>query len=113
MESQNLQLSNAKEAQELIASETAVALYFSSARCTVCHALLPKIKDLFLEHFPIVKFIHVPIEETPDIPAAFGVFTAPTLLVFLEGKEYLRKAQNMGLKEVYDQIERPYRLMTT
>lgn len=109
---QNIQLSNAAEAKELIASETAVALYFTSARCTVCHALLPKLKDLFTEHFPITKFVHVPIEQAPDISGVYTVFTVPTLLVFFEGKEFLRKAQNMGLQEVHDQLERPYRLLT-
>lgn len=95
----------------LIASEAVVAVYFSSPNCGVCEALRPKVEILFSEKFPRAKIVHVESEKYPEIAGAFGVFSAPTLLVFFEGKEFLRKVRNMGIMELQDKIERPYKLL--
>lgn len=96
---------------ELIESEPAIAVYFSSPNCGVCHALRPKVEDLFSEKFPSVKFVHVQIDKSPDISGEYSVFSAPTLLVFFEGKEFLRKVRLMGIQELQEKIERPYKML--
>ena len=95
----------------LIASEPAVAVYFSAPNCGVCHALRPKVEELFSEEFPAVKFIHIEIDKSPGVSGEYGVFSAPTLLVFFEGKEFLRKVRLMGIQEIHDIIERPYNMV--
>lgn len=95
----------------LIASEPAVAVYFSAPNCGVCHALRPKVEELFSEEFPAVKFIHIEIDKSPGVSGEYGVFSAPTLLVFFEGKEFLRKVRLMGIQEIHDIIERPYKMV--
>lgn len=102
---------NAKVLSEIINLEKAVAVYFSAPNCSVCHALKPKVEALFLTHFPAVKFIHVEIDKSPDISGVFGVFSAPTLLVYFEGKEFLRKVRLMSIQELQDKIERPYKMV--
>ncbi|MCG2419224.1 thioredoxin family protein [Aequorivita sp. F47161] len=97
--------------KEIINSELAVAVYFSAPNCSVCYALKPKVEALFLNEFPAVKFIHVEIDKSPGISGAFGVFSAPTLLVFFEGKEFLRKVRLMSIQELQQKIERPYKLL--
>lgn len=97
--------------KELIESEPAVAVYFSAPNCGVCHALRPKVEDLFSEKFPSIKFVHIEIDKSPDISGVYSVFSAPTLLVFFEGKEFLRKVRLMGIQELYEKIERPYTMM--
>lgn len=97
--------------KNLIASEPAVAVYFSAPNCGVCHALRPKIEDLFSEKFPSVKFVHVQIDKSPGISGEYSVFSAPTLLVFFEGKEFLRKVRLMGIQELQEKIERPYKML--
>lgn len=111
MESQAFIPSNAAELEEVIGSTPAVAVYFSTPNCGVCHALLPKMEAMFSQNFPLIKFVHVQIDKTPDISGSHQVFTAPTLLIFFEGREFIRKARNMGVQEVYDQIERPYKML--
>lgn len=96
---------------KLIESETAVAVYFSAPNCGVCHALRPKVEALFSKEFPLVKFVHVEIDKSPGISGEYGVFAAPTLLVFFEGKEFLRKVRLMGIQELQDIIERPYKMV--
>lgn len=97
--------------ERLIASEKAVALFFSTTNCSVCTFLNPKIKGLIETDFPTIKFHAINLTEQPEFSSVFSVFTAPTLLVFFEGKEYIRKSQNMGIQEVRESIERIYRLM--
>ncbi|WP_026450330.1 thioredoxin family protein [Aequorivita capsosiphonis] len=96
---------------KLIASEPAVAVYFSAHNCGVCHALRPKVEALFSKEFPAAKFIHIEIDKSPGVSGEYGVFSAPTLLVFFEGKEFLRKVRLMGIQELHDIIERPYKMV--
>lgn len=96
---------------EIIESESAVAVYFSAPNCGVCHALKPKIEELFSDQFPLVEFIHIALDKSPGISGEYGVFSAPTLLVFFEGKEYLRKVRLMGIMELQDKIARPYKMV--
>lgn len=97
--------------KEIIATEVAVAVYFSAPNCGVCHALKPKVEALFSREFPAIKFIHVEIDTSPGISGEYSVFSAPTLLVFFEGKEFLRKVRLMSIQELQDIIERPYNLL--
>ncbi|HLV93458.1 MAG TPA: thioredoxin family protein [Aequorivita sp.] len=97
--------------KEIIATEVAVAVYFSAPNCGVCHALKPKVEALFSKEFPAIKFVHVEIDKSPGISGEYSVFSAPTLLVFFEGKEFLRKVRLMSIQELQDIIERPYNLL--
>lgn len=97
--------------QELITKELAVAIYFSSPNCNVCHALKPKVEALFLEEFPKINYVHSQIAAPASVAAEYTVFSAPTLLVFFEGKETIRKVRLMGIQELYDQIKRPYDML--
>lgn len=97
--------------KESIESELAVAVYFSTPNCGVCHALRPKVEELFSNEFPAIKFVHIEIDKSPGISGEYGVFSAPTLLVFFEGKEFLRKVRLMGIQELQQKIERPYNML--
>ena len=102
---------NVAALNEIIYAEPAVAVYFSTPNCGVCHALRPKVEALFTKEFPLVKFIHVEMDKSPGISGEYGVFSAPTLLVFFEGKEFLRKVRLMGIQELQEKIERPYNMV--
>ncbi len=97
--------------KELIESELAAAVYFSSPNCGVCNALRPKVEEMLSDEFPLIKFVHIEIDKSPGISGPYGVFSAPTLLVFFEGKEFLRKVRLMGIQELVDKIERPYNML--
>jgi len=99
--------------EQTIRSELAVGLYFSAPTCNVCHALKPKLLSAFEQELPLLKVISIDISETPEIASHFGVFTIPTLLVFLDGKEFLRKSRHMSVDQVVSEIKRPYDIMTS
>ena len=96
----------------LVASEMGVALYFSSPNCGVCEALRPKVAHLISQEFPEIKFEEIASNISPEIAAHFGVFSAPTLLVFFEGKEFSRNVRNLSILELKEKLKRPYDMLT-
>lgn len=99
--------------ESTLTSEPAVALYFSAPSCNVCHALRPKLFSAIEENFVRFCIISIDISETPEIASHYGVFAIPTLLVFLDGREFLRKSRNMSVEGVIEEIRRPYEIMTS
>lgn len=96
-----------------IKENIAVMVYFSAPTCNVCHALKPKLMDALEKNFKefVVENVDISVEE--DIAPHFGVFSIPTVLIFLDGKEFLRKSRHMSVGEVINEIKRPYEIMTS
>jgi thioredoxin-like negative regulator of GroEL len=96
---------------EEIQSQAATAVYFKGERCSVCSVLEPKIKTLLASEFPKFTFISIPESEAQsELRAQLRVFNVPTLVLFLEGKEFLRTGKNTSIMELAQQIERPYQI---
>lgn len=88
-------------------------LYFSAPTCNVCHALKPKLFDAIQSNFETFEIVSIDTSLSQDIAAHFSVFSIPTVLVFLDGREFLRKSRHMSVDEVVREIERPYAIMTS
>ena len=101
-----------EELQNTIRLEVGVLLYFSGENCNVCHALRPKIKDLFDKEFPKIKQIYLDAHEDVEISANFQVFSVPTMIVFLDGREFVREGRAISLHQMKEQLSRPYTMMT-
>jgi thioredoxin-like negative regulator of GroEL len=97
----------------LIAQKVGVMVYFSTPTCNVCHALRPKISEAFSEHFPEIEQVFIDAAKTPDIPASLQIFSVPTILVYLDGKEFARESRNVSVPLLVEKIRRPYEIMTT
>jgi len=87
-----------------------VLLYFSTPQCRVCKVLKPKIHDMLQEHYPKIEMHYVDTEKIPEASGHFSVFAAPTIILFLDGKEFIRQSRNIGVMELATHIERPYSL---
>lgn len=98
---------------DTIKENLAVMVYFSAPTCNVCHALKPKLLEAIDSNFKefMVESVDISVEE--DIAPHFGVFAIPTVLIFLDGKEFLRKSRHMSVNEVIKEIQRPYEIMTS
>jgi thioredoxin-like negative regulator of GroEL len=88
-----------------------VALYFTSPECNVCKILKPKVRELIDQKFPEMNLHFIDMAENPIIAAEFQVFTIPVILIYFEGREYIRKVRNIGLFELEREILRPYELL--
>ncbi len=103
---------NSLEHLENILQETpAVLLYFSTISCSVGEALEPKVQELLNADFPKIDVYKVDMNFSPEIAAKFSAFVEPTILVFFEGKETIRKSRNIGIHELQSAILRPYKLI--
>ncbi len=102
-----------QEIQNIINSEMAVMLYFSAPTCNVCHALKPKLIEAVKDNFKEFEIISIDTSVDQEIAAHYSVFTIPTVLVFLDSREFLRKSRHMSVDEVIREIQRPYEIMTS
>jgi len=91
-----------------IESNDGVMLYFSGENCGVCEVLKPKIKYLFDSSFPKIKQHFIDASKHKDIAIKYGVFSVPTVLVFLDKKEFIRKSRNISIPQFEDQLKRAY-----
>jgi len=101
-----------EQLQQTIREEIGVLLYFSGENCNVCHALRPKFKELFDKEFPLIKQIYLDAHENAEISAHYRVFSVPTMIVFLDGREFVREGRAVSMHKMTEQLKRPYTMMT-
>ena len=104
-------MQNIESINSIIKENPAVMLYFSAPTCNVCHALKPKLLEAINENFDTFEIVSIDVSTDADIAASFSVFAIPTVLVFLDGKEFLRKSRHMSVGDVINEIKRPYEIM--
>ena len=94
-----------------IEKNLAVMVYFSAPTCSVCHALKPKLFEELEKNFPnfIIENVDISIEE--EIAPYFGVYAIPSVLIFLDGYEFIRKSRYISVSEVIETTRRPYEIM--
>jgi thiol-disulfide isomerase/thioredoxin len=100
-----------QDIEQLITEKAAVLLYFYNDNCAPCKILRPKVQELVQDNFPNIEFRLINAEQFPVTSAQFGVFASPALLVFFEGKEYIRESKNISIGELHDKIERIYSMI--
>ena len=106
-----VQIDSVDALRSSIADEQALLAYFTSPDCNVCRVLKAKLVDLLEGDFPHLKPFHVDCACHPEIAAAYSVFAVPTILVFFDGREWLRASRYLGLQEFKDALIRPYGLI--
>ncbi len=87
------------------------ALYFSTAQCSVCHALLPKLKIWMQEKYPMLPLVEVDSNQDPELAQKYQIYTAPVLVIKLEGKEFFRFTRAFSLGEIASKLDRVYNLL--
>ncbi len=100
-----------EELEKILKSKIAVLLYFNTISCSVGESLEPKVKNLLINNFPKVNFYTIDLNFSPKVAAKYSAFVEPTIIVFFEGKETIRKSRNIGIYELQEAIERPYKLI--
>lgn len=100
-----------EELQNKISTCDAVLLYFWGDNCNVCEALRPKIKEAFDKNFPKIEQLYLNAKEDIEISAHYNVFSIPTMIVFLEGREFVKASRNISIDQLITQVDRPYSMM--
>jgi len=99
-----------EEFEKTIKENLGVLFYFSTISCNVGEALEPKIHNLLENNFSKIPFYFVDMNASPEISANNNVFIEPTILVFFDGKESIRKSRIISVPDLSNAIERIYKL---
>lgn len=102
---------NIADFEQMLEQKDALLAYFSTPECSVCHVLKPKVQEMVERKFVRMKMVFVDAHLSPELAAKYGVFTAPTILVFFAGKEFIRKSRLVDLSLLEQDIDRIYRRM--
>jgi len=105
------EIGNIEQLLETIKSENAVLLYFYNDDCPPCLSLRPKVEALLDNSFPEMKLVFVNSKSHPEIPASYGVFANPTLIIFFDGKEFKRFSKYISTSELHQAIKRYYNII--
>ncbi len=104
-------LSSLNALQEFVSGQPAAVLYFAGKGCNVCSVLFPKIELLLQQEFPRIGLARVECSEHSEICAQHRVFSVPTMLLYFDGHESQRFVRNIGIGELRQALQRPYRLL--
>src|SRR5699024_7225610 len=96
-------LHSMSEVEAFIANNKLSFLYVTQPNCSVCHGLLPQLQPI-LEPFEQIATAQLDASEVPEAAGQYGLFTAPVALLFVDGKEYFRKARFIPLQELEYEI---------
>ncbi|MBO1581179.1 thioredoxin family protein [Bacillus sp. XF8] len=88
--------------EELVAyieEQRLLLLFIKTENCGVCDVMLEKVNHL-LKQYHAVENIVISLQDMKEISAKYLVFTAPTILLFHEGKEILRESRFISLEKI-------------
>ena len=100
MEKKNFE--NKKSFDKYLNNEKMVLAYFSGKSCNVCQVLKPKIDELVKLKFPAVKTLYIDIEENSALRGQLLIFSIPTIILYIEGKETGKFSRNVSMQQQQD-----------
>ncbi len=103
-------LNTIEEIESFIKTNPASLLYVSAPNCNVCDVLKEKVKKEFSNRFPKIKMAEVDSSKVPQVSSKFNIFSAPTFLIFFDGKEFAREGRNVSLTLLSRKMEKIYDL---
>ncbi len=104
------EIKNFEEFNELKKGPALLA-YFSTEACNVCKVLKPKVMQMLDDEFPEMQMAYVKSDVLPEIAGQNSVFAAPTIIVFFDGRETIRKSRAIGIGELQQEISRYYSMI--
>jgi thioredoxin-like negative regulator of GroEL len=97
--------------EDIVQESTAVLMYFTTLACSVAGAMEDKIPSSAANGFPGIRLCMIDIQNSPEIAASYQVFVEPTVLIFLQGKETIRKSRSFSLVALEKELQRYYTLI--
>ncbi len=91
--------------QEILRNHSIVVGYFSTQSCNVCKVLRPQVKQI-CEQIEDVHFEYVDVDQAPEIRGQFLVFSVPTIIIFVEGREFKRLNRYLSLQTFEEELRR-------
>lgn len=90
---------NIKDIEQIITDNRLCLFYIKVPDCGVCNVMLSKVERL-ADQFPTLTSFYTDITEEPMIAGRFLVYSGPTVLLLMNGKEVYRGSHFIDLKEL-------------
>ncbi len=90
---------------QMIKANPMVMFYFKGSKCSACQALYPKVK-MMLEAYPMIYLQVINLDEEPELAAYLNIYSVPAILLYIEGKEYVKEAGVFSLNILERKIKR-------
>ena len=101
---------NIQDIEQTVAENRLCLFYIKAPDCGVCNVMLDKV-GLVAECFPALCSFYTDIMEEPLIASRFLVYSGPTVLLLMDGKEVYRGSQFIDLEELRYNITRYIELL--
>ena len=98
-------LKNIKDIEQTVADNRLCLFYIKASDCGVCNVMLDKVMRL-ADQFPSLTSFYTDITEEPLIAGQFLVYSGPTVLLLMNGKEVYRGSQFIDMEELEYNIKR-------
>lgn len=85
-------IENMEQAKSLREQEGKFLLLIIADYCGVCDSVRDQTEKM-LSEYPDIDGAFVPIAELPEVAGEFMVFSAPTILIFSQGREIARESR--------------------
>ena len=83
---------------EVLHYEGRVLIYFSSAAFPLCRIQSEEIKKF--DEKGLIKCVNIVSDKSPDLSMLYGIMSAPTLVLFENGKEIKRTSNVLNADEI-------------
>ena len=98
-------LTNIQDIEQKITANRLCLFYIKAPDCGICNVMLDKVEQL-ADDIPALCSFYTDITEEPLIAGRFLVYSGPTVLLLMEGKEVYRGSQFIDLEELRYNINR-------
>ncbi len=103
-------LTSIKDIEQTIKDNRLCLFFIKAPDCGVCNVMLDKVEKI-ADVFPSLCSLYTDIIEEPLIASHFLVYTGPTVLLLIDGKEVYRASQFIDLEELKYNINRYIELL--
>lgn len=100
-----IHLTSISDIEHTIANNTLCLFYIKAPDCGVCNVMLDKVEKL-ADQYPHLTSFYTDIMEEQLIAGRFLVYSGPTVLLLMDGKEVYRGVQFIDLEELAFNINR-------
>lgn len=91
--------------ESISSSQDIVFIQYGRKTCTPCASIRLKIAAWLKENTAVAGF-YIDVEEFPELGAQRGIFSVPSVQVYLEGKLFIERSGYFSLEEIFAQLER-------